>query len=897
MICTNIICRDSKDTIEGCISSLAGVVDFVNITDTGSKDGTIRLITKTCKKLQMPYKLTHFDWVDDFAAARDYNFSQAPPESEWYLWVDADDTVEEDVPGKLRMLAEKAPPEAGAVWFPYFYASDEFGNATTVFIRERLLRASVGWKWQSRVHETVVPQSQCMFLKDNGVIIRHHHTRVDSRGERNFGLLHKMLEEEPDNKRVWLYMGHQHFAGGEYHDASEWYMRFGSDPTTLPIERFQALTYAARALRIVQDFTQAINCDLMAMEMYPQWADPYIGLCLSYNGLGLLDKSVYWGEQAKTKGIPDEVIFINPLDYTFNVNMGLFEASSRLGDMDKAEEVLREAIAVRPVPELQQNLELVMEAKERKAIVYGIKALCNTLIRYGERFKLRKVLDVMPFWMEDIPETAQLREGVMQQSQVPSAPESELARFFTGDGSLEYQEVIECNILEHIDTPLDFALAKLEQHADRVKIRIGRDGYRIITQQEMERTLVMPSRNINQLHMDEGVLVVDFDHNVPADTGLIVKVFCGRGFEQWTPLTIAQKGCGGSEISVAYLSKELVKKGNRVIVNAEASGVYDGVVYRPEFNPQLLCDLFIASRVPQVLNDQVAGVKLLWMHDIHCGPVLTPEIAQKIDGIVVLSRWHLNFVQSVYPWLRHCEVVDLRGDPLIYKDNPGPPPGTNPYVSNMPKIFILCDSIEVDRYKDWDEERVPHRFIWMSSPDRGLLQVLQLWPKIRESIPDAELKIFYGWEYFDVTLRFKVQADLKKELLPLLEQDGVEWCGRVNPDQLAVEYKRAGVWLYPPPHEFRETCCIASMEAQASGVLCFYRMNGALGETIGNRGIPLPLDSTPEQIVEALVSTLTDENKCAKLRRMGKRWAMQHSYESMADNLLRICKGCKGEQD
>ena len=45
-------------------------------------------------------------------------------------------------------------------------------------------------------------------------------------------------------------------------------------------------------------------------------------------------------------------------------------------------------------------------------------------------------------------------------------------------------------------------------------------------------------------------------------------------------------------------------------------------------------------------------------------------------------------------------------------------------------------------------------------------------------------------------------------------------------------------WLYPP-HSFRETFCITALEAMAAKVKCLYRENGALGEVLGGRGLPI----------------------------------------------------------
>lgn len=910
MIATNIICKDSEATIVETIESISKCTDFLNITDTGSTDKTKQLIEETCKKLNFPYKLTDFVWVNDFAAARNFNFSQVPPEADWLVWVDSDDVIIEDVPGKLREMAKSLDPRIGAVWFPYHYAFDEFSNVTTLFIRERLLRSSFGWKWISRVHETVGSVQPCAMTKDASIIIKHISKHGD-RSERNFALLEIMLKEEPQNKRVWLYMGHQFFAIGKWEKAVEWYTKFSSCQDVLPIERFQALTYSTRAALSMANPPLGIQFALNALESYPMWGESYVLLAMAYDRLGQWEKAIFWGEASKGKGWPEEVIFINPLDYSFNIEVSLFEAYAATGQIDKAMDCLNAALRIRPIKELQAAKENVEEAKAREAILYGLKALCNNLLKSGELLKLQKLAAILPVWMAEVPDTVQMLDGIHHYTsnlQIPKI-ETKIAKdtiylgtdFFT-EGTLpgEYKENLICSeVLENIDISLSEALFRIETFADNIKVSIGGKGLRKISQMELEHVAAAPNRNLTQLYQEDGKLNFSFNHTVPSNKGLAIRMFLGGAPEPWDPIFIEKNGFGGSEISAAWLCKELSIMGNRTILYALANGIYDSVLYRNQFNPQTPpCDWFISSRVPQVFDSPIpAPIKMLWVHDVHCGNGLTPQIANKLDAIIVLSEWHRHFMLGVYPWLKDCEVINLRGDVETYEDRV-PVPGFMPEekLISPPRIFVICDAIQEEKWTDVDvtkNKEFPHRFVWMSAPDRGLEQLLDMWGKIKVALPDAELKIFYGWQFFDKTLHIPEQKALKDRLLEKVKQPGVEWVGRVNPDRLNEELIKAGVWLYPPPHDFRETCCISAIECQAAGVLCFYRMNGGLGEVLGDRGIPLALNLTQDSIVSSIVNVLTDEARCARMRLQGRKYAMQRSYRVLAENFLKAYQICK----
>jgi glycosyltransferase involved in cell wall biosynthesis len=246
-------------------------------------------------------------------------------------------------------------------------------------------------------------------------------------------------------------------------------------------------------------------------------------------------------------------------------------------------------------------------------------------------------------------------------------------------------------------------------------------------------------------------------------------------------------------------------------------------------------------------------------------------------------------MKRTYPFLKDCEVIDMDDQDKTYEDTWTPNTFyTDETISRKPKIAIIGNAINTDRFKNLDiTKKIPHSFIWMSSPDRGLEEVLNMWGLIRKVLPDATLRIFYGWEYFDTSLFIPAQREFKERIRELLNQDGVEWCGRVGQEQIALELAKTQCLLYPP-HSFRETYGIAFLEAQAAGVINFYRMNGALGETIGTRGIPLSLESTPEQIVSKMVETLGDKEKCDKIISSGREYALQRSWDKQVGKVVEL---------
>lgn len=872
-----IIARNAQPTIRSCIESFINEVDQCVVVLAGESTDKTEEIVRSINGVEVH----NFEWIDDFSAARNFCFSKL--NTDWLFWVDADDEVYQSE--NLRKLADNAQPEIGAIWLPYHYSIDEFGNPTTIYERERLLRAKFGWIWKSRLHETVSPLSQCKFVRSDDVIIRHNHLAGQPRGERNFKLLNLMLKEDPGDKRVWLYLGHQNFAVQDWMKAAEWYLKFGSDEGCIPIERYQALCYCSKALRELRD-KQAIDVALMAMALFPDYRDAYLEMAHSHLLFGDLDKAIQYAKLSDIKELivqPPAVIFINPLDYTFNKYCLLAEAYMKKGNFDKAIEYLSQAYQVRATEDVKKQIEFVQNMKLRNRIADAIKTLAVHLLNNKEIVKLKYLLEVCPFWFKDLPDYIQLEAGVKQYtSQIKDNPQT-----------TETEDGILVNIANVVDaykllTELDGKYGKItvvcpmpSPDSQQINVYSQRDMEELITSQ--------PGRHILNLQREPSRLICEYDKNVP--NGLSVRFFVGKGLEYWSPKTMAEIGCGGSETAVSKVASEMAKRNCQPIVYAMDTQIWDSVIYRhfSNYNPDTIpCHLFISSRIPTVFSDKIpAKQKWLYVHDIHCYDQLSPEMASEIDVIVCLSHWQAGHFKRVYPFLKDAEVIDMDNNPVSYDDDWT---ATTFYPDGkaykVPKIAIIGNGLDTERFKK-PNERVPHRFIWCSSPDRGLEELLNLWSSLREKLPDAQLKIYYGWEYFDTTLWIPEQRAFKQRILKLLKQDGVEWCGRIGQVQLAQELMKSDAMIYPP-HQFRETYGIAFLEAQAAGVICFYRKNGALGETIGDRGVPLEMDASPETIISLITKTLSDNEGCKVMRDKAREYAMERSWGTQTEKMLNL---------
>jgi glycosyltransferase involved in cell wall biosynthesis len=96
-----LIVKNEEQTLEHCLSSVQDIPDEIIIVDTGSTDRTREISAKWTPHV------VDFEWIDDFAAARNASFAYAT--QEYILWLDADDILAPEDRTKLLQLKSSLP--------------------------------------------------------------------------------------------------------------------------------------------------------------------------------------------------------------------------------------------------------------------------------------------------------------------------------------------------------------------------------------------------------------------------------------------------------------------------------------------------------------------------------------------------------------------------------------------------------------------------------------------------------------------------------------------------------------------------------------------------------------------------------------------------------------------
>ena len=174
--------------------------------------------------------------------------------------------------------------------------------------------------------------------------------------------------------------------------------------------------------------------------------------------------------------------------------------------------------------------------------------------------------------------------------------------------------------------------------------------------------------------------------------------------------------------------------------------------------------------------------------------------------------------------------------------------------------------------------KIPHRYIYTSSADRGLDNLLRLIPRVHAEFPETTLHIF-------TSIKNTAKGD-ESDLQRIIDSlDYVTLHSRVSQEELSHELLISDVWLYPTA--FTETYCIAALEAQAAGLLCATTDVAALKEIVGDRGILIPGSGNDESVQELLLtnllSTLHNPQLKASYQKRGQDWALTQGFDELAE--------------
>ena len=144
MISLSMIVKNEEKYLRDCLESVKNVVDEIILVDTGSTDNTMKIAE------EYGAKIFHFEWVNDFSAAR--NFSLSKCTGDWILYLDADERLSPKSVSLLKIIIGKKDNTA---YFCQVCSIDEVNGRPSVMSYVRLFPNSKMLRFEGAIHEQI----------------------------------------------------------------------------------------------------------------------------------------------------------------------------------------------------------------------------------------------------------------------------------------------------------------------------------------------------------------------------------------------------------------------------------------------------------------------------------------------------------------------------------------------------------------------------------------------------------------------------------------------------------------------------------------------------------------------------------------------------------------------
>jgi glycosyltransferase involved in cell wall biosynthesis len=312
-----MIVKNEARCLARCLRSVRPIVDEIVMVDTGSTDGTIEI------GKEFGARISHFDWVNDFSAAR--NFALDQTKGNWILVLDADEFASEALGKEIQRFVQNQPA-IGRLRI----VSDFRRNGNSLRSQSYVARLFPrGAHFQGRIHEQVISPLPRLNLHGE---LWHDGYLETKKSDRNIKLLLAELEQEPENTYLLYQLAIEYTALEQPANAIEClqkaFARMKSTDSFAP-NVVVDLLYAAMTLKKFDVGTDAIGKSEKYLEDFP---DYYLARGLFYMNLIRSNAAKYANELPKIEQSFRRCLALGETDkYKSVLGSGTFLANYNLG--------------------------------------------------------------------------------------------------------------------------------------------------------------------------------------------------------------------------------------------------------------------------------------------------------------------------------------------------------------------------------------------------------------------------------------------------------------------------------------------------------------------------------------------------------------------------------------
>ena len=328
----------------------------------------------------------------------------------------------------------------------------------------------------------------------------------------------------------------------------------------------------------------------------------------------------------------------------------------------------------------------------------------------------------------------------------------------------------------------------------------------------------------------------------------------------WDEHSLKEKGHGGSETAAIEVAKWVKLKTGRAVKIFHPRGSRETMPSGVEYIPSSELSGYMQNIEPAAHIMWRHAIKLtnaksmVWCHDLQ---LPGGNLSENYDKVMALSEFHKNYLKEVSLVPEEKIVVGFNGvNPIDF-------PADN-YLSS----------------------KQPLKVIFSSSPDRGLVEAIDIVKLARETSGlDIKLHCFYGTDNMRKSGQTEWADRIEKHIK---DHDFVVYHGMVKKKELMHHFSTAGTWLYT--NHFLETFCITAIEAMCAHTWPIVRDIAALPFTLKDAIASECCDMMQVDAVKAhyeeWAHTLVSAIKEEKWQKMNFK-AEDYSWEKVADWMIK----------
>lgn len=241
-------------------------------------------------------------------------------------------------------------------------------------------------------------------------------------------------------------------------------------------------------------------------------------------------------------------------------------------------------------------------------------------------------------------------------------------------------------------------------------------------------------------------------------------------------------------------------------------------------------------------------------------------------------------------------------------------------VSDVLKDFITApDKMKYPSLEKWNvvplgcdpdlytDNRVKGRIVWTSSADRGLHNLLEVYPRIKKEVPEASLKIFYNFEYGNIlniepndpnnhphVVEMGNRLRYCLESIKRMRNLDVEHVGSISRNRMVKELNEASVFGYPfSAVAFTEGFSVSTLEGLASYTVSVISGEDCLGSVYKDSGaiiIDSPIRENLDKFADAVIKSLKNKEYSDQVIDKCREFAKKHTWKDTSLKIEQIIK-------